>query len=150
GLSGLLSDGTWTAELEAFRAMSSPPAGKYTVLLPGGDGDPTQPGGDGFGTVTITPRGGLTFAGTLGDGTRTSQTTILTTSGQWPFYSALYAGKGSILGWLTFSNQADSDITGPVDWFKLPQPASKFYPAGFTNQTSVAGSAYTFTSGIPV
>src|SRR5262249_33218989 len=46
GLTGQLSNGVWTAELNAFRAMSNPPAGKYTLLLPGGDDDPAQPGGD--------------------------------------------------------------------------------------------------------
>ncbi len=149
GLSGQLSSGTWTAELNAFRAMSSPPAGRYTLVLPGGEGEPTQPGGDGFGTVTVQATGSVSFTGTLGDGTKVTQTTILTPGGQWPFYAALYAGKGSIFGWLKFSDETNSDITGPVSWFKLAQPGL-FYPAGFTNQNNAEGSIYQFTSGVPV
>jgi len=149
GLGGQLSNGTWTAELNAFRAVSNPTAGKYTLRLPGGDGDPTKPGGDGFGTVTVDSLGRVSFAGTLGDGTKLAQKTILTPGGQWPFYVPLYTGKGSILGWLAFSNQADSDITGPVSWFKLPQPG-RFYAAGFTNQMTATGSTFRFTSGVPV
>ena len=99
--------------------------------------------------MTVDSLGRVSFAGTLGDGTKLAQKTILTPGGQWPFYVPLYTGKGSILGWLAFSNQADSDITGPVSWFKLPQPG-KFYAAGFTNQTTAAGSIFRFTSGVPV
>ena len=150
GLTGQLSNGVWTAELNSFRAMSNPPAGKYTLLIPRIDDDPAQPGGDGFGTVTIDAMSRVTFSGTAGDGAQAMQSTILTPGGQWPLYISPYSGKGSMLGWLTVSNQPDSDISGPVDWFRLPQPASKYYPAGFTNQTDVTGSAYTFTNGAAV
>ena len=47
-------------------------------------------------------------------------------------YYLAFPGNGSIFGWLTFSNGADSDITGMVDWFKLPQAGGKFYPGGFS------------------
>jgi hypothetical protein len=150
GLTGQLSNGVWTAELNSFRAMSSPPAGKYTLLLPGSDDDPAQPGGDGFGTVTIDAMSRVTFIGTLGDGAKAMQSTFLTPGGQWPFYVSPYSGKGSVLGWLTVSNQLEGDISGPVDWFKVAQPAAKYYPAGFTNQNDVIGSAYTFTNGTSV
>ena len=149
GLTGQFSNGTWTAELNAFRAMSSPPAGKYTLLLPGGNGDPTQPGGDGIGTVTVDAVGNVSLSGILGDGTKFTQKAILTPGGQWPLYASLYSGKGSILGWLAFGNQPDSDLSGPVSWFKLPQPGN-FYPAGFTNQSTAVGSIFRFTSGVPV
>ena len=42
GLSGQFSSSNWTAQLNSFRAMSTPPAGKYTLLLPGGDDDPVR------------------------------------------------------------------------------------------------------------
>ena len=70
--------------------------------------------------------------------------------GQWPFFVPLYSGKGSILGWLTFSNAPDSDISGLLNWIKPAQPAARLYPAGFTNVTGAIGSAYQFTSGVPV
>ena len=42
----------------------------------------------------------------------------------------LYAGSGSIFGWLTFTN--GGYIVGPVDWFKKAQPgASDVDPSPF-------------------
>jgi hypothetical protein len=154
-LSGQMSDGNWTAELVANRAVYSkanlaPEAGKYTVLIPGSSNASEQPGGDGFGTVTVDHYGNLTFSGTLGDGTSASQTTVLSGQGQWPFYVSLYSGKGSILGWLSFTNQPGSDIGGVATWTKLAQPTAKFYRAGFTNQTEAVGSLFRFTNGVPV
>lgn len=152
GLTGQLSDGTWTAELNAFRAGTnlSGIAGRYTVLLPGSDDAGAAPGGDGFGTVLVTSTGGLTFSGLLGDGSKVAQKVSVNAQGQWPFYAALYSGNGSILGWLTIADEANSDIHGAVSWFKLPQPAAAFYPAGFTHDLQAAGSTYAFTSGFPV
>jgi len=149
GLTGQLSQGAWTAQLNAFRAMPSPPAGKYTVALPGGDGDPAQPGGDGVGALTVDSVGNLNFKGTLGDGTPVAQKTILTPGGQWPFYCAYPGGGGSVLGWLALNSDTNNDISGDFSWIKLPQ-ASNFYPGGFTNQNSAQGSAYQFISGTTV
>ena len=147
GLSGQLSNGTWTSELNAYRSMTNAPTGSYTLALPASQ-DSALPGGDSFGTVTVGALGSVTLAATLGDGTKVTQKTIVTPDGGWPFYASLYSANGSILGWLDFSDPA-SDITGPVSWFKLAQPG-KFYPAGFTNQNNVIGSRYKFTNGVPV
>lgn len=154
-LSGHLGDGTWLAELNADRAMTNAAAeaGHYTVAIPGSGDDSNSaalPGGDSYGTVLVSANGALTFAGALADGTKVSQKALLLANGQWPFYVPLYSGNGSIFGWLTFSNQPGSDITGTVSWFKLAQPAAKFYPAGFTNITAAAGSAYHFSVATPV
>jgi hypothetical protein len=154
-LSGQINDGNWTAELVANRAVYSktnlaPQEGKFTVLFPGSSNATEQPGGDGFGTLTVDHYGNLVFSGTLGDGSSVSQSTVTSGQGQWPFYVSLYSGKGSILGWLTFTNQPDSDIAGAPLWTKLPQPTAKFYPAGFTNQTETVGSSFQFTNGSSV
>ncbi|HEX4265249.1 MAG TPA: Ig-like domain-containing protein [Verrucomicrobiae bacterium] len=153
GISGVLSNGLWTAQLFADRPASSPVAqvGKYTLLIPGADNGVGHPGGDSYGTVTVSTKAGITFAGVLADGTKVSQKANVLANGQWPFYVSLYSGNGSIFGWLTFSNGVSSDITGRVDWFKLSQASAKFYPAGFTNETdNTAGSSYVFTKGTPV
>jgi hypothetical protein len=153
GITGILSNGTWTAELFAGLPAGSPvaQAGRYTLLIPGADDGVAQPGGDSYGTVTVSATGGITFAGVLADGTKVSQKVNLLANGQWPFYIPLYSGNGSIFGWLTFSNAADSDITGPVDWFKLSPTKTKIYHAGFTNLMEAAtGSSYAFTSGAAV
>jgi hypothetical protein len=155
-LNGQISGGDWTAELVANRAVYSktnlaPQMGKYTVLIPGSPDASAQPGGDGFGSVTVDHYGNLSFSGTLGDGTSASQSAVVSGQGQWPLYVSLYSGKGSILGWLTFANEQTNDIEGAPVWIKLPQPTAKVYPAGFTNQIpGLFGSLFQFTNGVPV
>jgi hypothetical protein len=152
GITGVLSDGVFTAELNAGRTTSNAGSvtGKYTLLIPGAADGVGQPGGDSYGTITVSSSGAISFKGVLADGTKVAQKANLLTTGQWPFYVSLYSGNGSILGWLTFNATASNDITGMVDWFKLGQPGGKLYPAGFTNGTEAAGSSYLFTSGVPV
>jgi hypothetical protein len=154
-LSGQISNGVWTAQLLANRAVYSqahhaPQAGKYTLLIPGAEESEEQPGGDGFGTVTVGPAGGITFGASLPDGTKVSQSTFVSAQGQWPLYSPPSSVKGSLFGWLTFTNLATNDIDGLVSWIKLPHSSAKFYPAGFTNQTGVIASKYVFTNKVPV
>jgi hypothetical protein len=152
-LTGAISDGTWTADLVADAAVYSktnpaPQAGKYTLLIPGSENASAQPGGNGFGAVTVSDSGNVTFSGILGDGTPVTSTSIVSSEGQWPFYASLYGGKGSILGWLSFTNSGV--ISGQTGWFKLPQAAAKLYPGGFTNSAGVMGSVYQYTNGFPV
>ena len=152
-LTGTISDGAWTADLVADAAVYSkanpaPQAGKYTLLIPGSENASAQPGGNGFGAVTVSDSGNVTFSGILGDGTPVTSTSIVSSEGQWPFYVSLYGGKGSILGWLSFTN--DGDISGQTGWFKLPQATAKLYPGGFTNSTEAIGSVYHYTNGLPV
>jgi hypothetical protein len=127
----------------------APQAGLYTLVLPGTN-SPSQPGGNGFGTVTVTTSGAVTFSGTLGDGTKVMQSANESEEGQWPLYIPLDSGNGMLLGWLTFTNEADRDIDGMLSWFKPSQPATTLYPAGFTNVVEAAGSAYLDTKGEPV
>jgi hypothetical protein len=148
GITGLFSDGTWTAELIASKTLTSPgaTAGKYTLLIPGSADGAASPGGDGYGTIVVSSTGGIALKGALADGSKVAQKANLLVTGQWPFYAPLYSGGGSIFGWLTFSNGV---IGGTVDWFK--PSGGTLYPAGFvTRDTQVAGSVYQFTSGVPV
>ncbi|MGP8198612.1 MAG: fibronectin type III domain-containing protein [Limisphaerales bacterium] len=152
-LTGTISDGAWTADLVADVAVYSktnpaPQAGKYTLLIPGSENASTQPGGNGFGAVIVSETGNVTFSGTLGDGTPVSSTSIISSEGQWPLYVSLYAGNGSILGWLNFTN--DGAISGQTGWFKLPEASAKLYPGGFTNSSEAMGSVYQYTNGLPL
>ncbi|MGD0812366.1 MAG: LamG-like jellyroll fold domain-containing protein [Verrucomicrobiota bacterium] len=152
-LTGTISDGAWSADLVADAAVYSrknpaPQAGKYTLLIPGSENASTQPGGNGYGAVIVSESGNVTFSGTLGDGTPVSSTSIISSEGQWPLYVSLYGGNGSILGWLTFTN--DGAISGQTGWFKLPEAAAKLYPGGFTNSSDAMGSAYQYTNGLPL
>ncbi|HVM51309.1 MAG TPA: hypothetical protein VMU04_24985, partial [Candidatus Acidoferrum sp.] len=151
-LSGVLSNSAWTAELTADRAVYSktnpaPQSGKYTLVVPGNADAAVAPGGNGFGWVTVDTSGNVTFAGMLGDGTKVSQGSLVSKAGQWPLYIALYAGKGSILGWLAFTNEADRDIDGALTWLQPAAAPASLYAAGFTNQVEALGSAYVFTNG---
>jgi hypothetical protein len=152
-LTGTISDGTWTADLVAdadtySKTNPAPQAGKYTLLIPGSENASTQPGGNGFGALIVSESGAVTFSGILGDGTAVSSTSIVSSEGQWPFYVSLYGGKGSILGWLSFTNEGA--ISGQTGWFKLPQATAKLYPGGFTNSAGVMGSVYQYTNGLPL
>jgi hypothetical protein len=154
-LTGRFGDGEWTAELAAHRAVYSkatpaPQAGKYTLFFPGGDDSEMEPGGDGYGAATVDGSGNVKFSGVLSDGSKVTQTAILSERGAWPFYIPLYSGKGSIWGWLEFTNGTSGDLQGGVTWTKPLQPAAKFYPAGFTNEIEAVGSAYRFTNGVPL
>jgi hypothetical protein len=154
-MTGTISDGTWTADLVADPAIYSrtnpaPQAGKYTLLLPGSTNASGQTGGNGFAAVTVSDLGNVTLNGFLGDGTPITSTSVVSSQGLWPLYISLYGGKGSILGWLSLTNNGTNDISGQAGWFKLPQATAKLYPAGFTNSIEVIGSAYHYTNGTPV
>jgi len=152
-MTGTVNDGTWTADLVAnpanySRTYPAPQAGRYTLLIPGVDGASAQPGGNGFGAVTVNSLGDVSLSGTLGDGTAFTSSSVVASQGQWPFYVSLYGGKGSILGWLSFAT--NGGVNGQIDWFKIPEAMAKFYPGGFTNSTEAIGSAYKYTNGLPV
>jgi hypothetical protein len=159
-ITGTISSDAWTAEMAANRAVfsktSHPLQGskKYTLMVPPGDPDLNQPAGYGAGGLGVDSSGNIGFAGVLGDGTKATQRTFVSKQGQWPFFLSLYANKGFMLGWLTFTNPPDNSPVGPVSWIKLPQSNSKFYRAGFnfdsTNYLAATGSLYTFAKGTPV
>jgi hypothetical protein len=151
-LTGTVSEETpsntvWTANLMADRAvfnaktLQAPQAGKYTLIIPVDTNSAAGPGGDGFGTVIVSTAGAVSFSGTLADGTKITQKTTLSKNGQWPFYAPLYKGKGSLISWVTFTNETDTDFDGLFNWFKQTQTA-KYYPGGFTNEAMIAGSRF--------
>jgi len=150
---GRVTDGVWTSLLSGGRAAyqttgNAPQAGDYTVVFPGQVGDPSQPVGDGYGTLHVGADGLGTLSGTLADGTAFSQTAWLTAEADWPLYVSLYAGKGAVVSWMTFTNQVSSDINGAVVWIKQANPAAAQYPAGFISDTKAVGSLYVVPTGV--
>ncbi len=147
-ISGTLTDGTWVATLAGDRAVFNsrsnlaPYAGAYTLVFPGNDGDPSLPAGDGFGTVRVSTSGVVAFSGTLADGTRVSQSATASKQGFWPLHVPLYSGGGSLISWLAFTNQPDSDINGLLSWIKPAITKAQYYPAGFTDECQALGSLY--------
>jgi len=138
----------WTAALALSRPTftktnPAPNSGRYTLCILPDAGSPASPQGEGWGTLSLSSLGTLTFSGTLADGTKVSQATTLSKSGTWPLYLSLYKGKGSLLCRTILDiNQPESDIAGALHWFKQAQPTAKICPDGFTNFTSVLGSRF--------
>jgi len=153
-MTGQISDGIWTVPLAACRPLFSPAnpapgAGrKYILRIPGSANSLAAPGGDGFATLTYDVSGNLLLTGTLGDGTKVTQTTTIFSSGQWPLYASLYSTRGSILGWLSFAPPGFETLGGQAIWFKQTNPGPKrLYPGGYTFQTETIGAVYAFTNG---
>lgn len=163
-ITGTVSDGsTFTADLVANRTVSASTgaaafAGNYTLIFPGTNNDSQLPGGEGYGTISVSTLGKIKLAATLADGTKLSQSAVASTDGQWPLYAPLYSGQGEILGWLQFTNPPQGGVGGQVDWIKPQIANAKFYPGGFSFETMATGSGYNtaasplidFTSGMLV
>jgi uncharacterized repeat protein (TIGR02543 family) len=153
GLEGNLTNSGWTSEAIASREIYSTShhaleAGLYTLILP--TNSTSVAGGNGFGTVNVNTSGTVTFGGTLGDGTKVTQSAVVSGAGQWPLYISLDSGNGMLLGWLAFTNETGSDISGQLSWFKPAQSGAATYPAGFTNVVQAVGSAYSLPKGARV
>src|SRR5579859_1104401 len=159
-ITGTVSDGTFTSDLTAnlgvFNSKNNPAVpyeGYYTVRLPPNPGDtgPTFPQGDGYGTIKVAATGKIKFSGTLGDGTKISQSAIVSKDGMWPLYIPLYSKQGLLSGWVTFTNIVGvSDLGGTLTWSKPAGARAKLFLNGFTTQTALVGSRYTAPpSGTP-
>jgi hypothetical protein len=147
-ITGSISDGTWTASLASDRAafdgksLVAPQTGRYTVIIPGTNNSPAFPTADGYGTITVSTAGRISLAGTLADGTKITQSTSLSTNGDWPFFVSLYSGQGALAGWVTFSDTVQTALSGNLNWIKPVSSKAKFYAAGFTNRTDILGFVY--------
>ena len=146
-IKGLVGDGFWVAELLGDRAWphqtTCPAHGHYTLTIPGNPESATGPDGDGYAFVTVDVAGNVGCQGKLADGQSINQTAAVSKNGEWPLYIPLYAGKGSILSWITFTNRGADDLNGLLSWIRPTLPGTHDYPAGFTNETLVSGSLYT-------
>ena len=150
-MSGRVTDGSWSSELLADRAVFSTVANpatnfarQYTLLIPGGtNGSAMEPAGNGFASVTIS-RGGLTtIKNTLADGTPAVLAVPVSKGGDVPFYLSLYGGAGSASGWLRVLPSSEIDLNGEVAWFKPARRVPAVYTNGFALGLPVAGSIYT-------
>ncbi|MDB6056745.1 MAG: putative Lysyl endopeptidase, partial [Verrucomicrobiales bacterium] len=120
-------------------AHPTPQAGAYTLSLQG-QNSATAPNGDGFGNVTINPNGKIKFGATLADDSPVTQGAALATSGTWPLYCQLAGGRGSVLGWLSFTNVPGTRCAGDLRWIK--SAGGTTYKKGFAAKLSVVGSAF--------
>jgi len=155
-LSGAISDGTWTAAVAADHAVFNTVdgnakgfVGQYTMAMAGIGDASLSPGGDGYATISVNAVGLINMVGSLADGSAIKQAVTISSDGTWPLYVTL-AGGGSALGWITFSNQPASTLGGVLSWMRPAGPSPIVYTSGFTNLSSVLGSRYHVTTGVPV
>jgi uncharacterized repeat protein (TIGR03803 family) len=110
-LTGEVTDGEFVAQITAYRNVfrSSDPEQKhqrtYSVIIPVMN-DRAARRDAGYGTVSVDASGNVTFAGVLPDGTKVSQTNLISPDGLWPLYRQLDGGNGSFWAWSEFTNQA--------------------------------------------
>jgi hypothetical protein len=153
---GDVSNGDWDATLLGDRQHSTPPTGtvgKFNVALVGSGDGVTNPGGDAVGIVTVTTANRLSFSGTLPDRAVIAQTVAVSKDGLWPLYVPLYSGTGSMIAWLTVTNDTQPLQAQPdsISLIKTNNNRSIYYPAGFTNTFSIESSAQVpFLVGVPV
>jgi len=143
-VTGFVSNAFWTSQLFGYRAVLSATnlLGKYTMLLSGGTDASLSPLGFGALGITVASSGKVTLQGTLGDATVAVQQGALAANGQLPIYLNLYRGKGSLFGWLTFTNTLTNDIPGLLLWTKKDGVPGSIYPGGFTNEVVALSSRY--------
>ena len=126
-----------------------PNAGYYTLALPGSASDPL-PGGDGWGTMTVTPDGKAALVITHGDGFKTTFASVVARRSGLPIlpiYVNLYTTliKGAVCGEATFRDEpgiSDLDATA-LHWWKPANAKDKLYPGGFSGLLTLLGAIYT-------
>ncbi|MEQ1862525.1 MAG: hypothetical protein ABMA13_21610 [Chthoniobacteraceae bacterium] len=139
---------TIVASLSPFDKNANPAlqAGTYNVIIPPDPAQPAlYPAGIGFGRVTVTPAGHVRFIGRTGTGPTFNAAARLSANGEWPFFGALYAKRGSIRGVVAFdlANPAH-DLSGSLAWFRPANvPGIPVHPEGFSGQSTMLGAKHT-------
>jgi hypothetical protein len=154
---GTVGDGSFLASLTGHKEVFSSShtaagyEGRYTLVIPGTNDPAVGPYGSSYGTVTISASGGITFGGSLADGTAVNQTSSVSKDGYWPLYLSLYNGYGSLWGWNYFSNGIIVSLPN-FSWINATNSSkTALYRSGFTNQgVSVNGSLYAASQALPV
>jgi hypothetical protein len=134
----------WSAGLLAdrlvFNKTKNPaPSATYTMVIPPDPASPAGPDGYGSGTVKVDASGRVQWAGTLADGSKVSQGSAISKEGYWPLFNSLYGGRGLLIGWMQFTNQA---VNGTVDWLKPRGTFLKAFSSNFTNTVTATGVIY--------
>jgi glucose/arabinose dehydrogenase len=137
------------------RTAPAPEAGAYTLVMhqPEGSDAAIEPGGDGYGVLTVRPDGGCLGTFNLSDGTPFTLAGAVarryddggTPVAEWSFHRALYGRtpKGCVAGKLTFRAVPSlSDVDGEWRWVKSSGAApAGAYPVIDTSRRLI-GSRY--------
>jgi len=113
--------------------------GKYTVLLqaktPAEQGLDASafPQGNGWAKLTVAKTGIAKAVGKLVDGTPFTCAQPLSPANEWPLYVAIYKGKGSISGVVSFRDVTEQNDADGLDlrWFKPASLTDKTYRDGW-------------------
>ena len=140
-VSGILVDdgGAIVLQLDRIAETGSAQAGLYTLLLmPSVQGGPID--GDGFGELSVSDDGRLSFKGELADGTDVSQTGAFSKDGVWSVY--LPFSDGAVSGWIRSKSADGVDLVGSLTWVseKLPQTNGDDVPGSM--ELSVFGARF--------
>ena len=100
-ITGMVSNGVWTAELLGDLGSTysttnpAPNLGRYTWVIPGEPGSTNEPAGDSTGTAVVDKANVMKFGGTLAEGTKVVQKVAVSRNGHWPLYVSLHSGQGT-------------------------------------------------------
>ncbi|MES2597406.1 MAG: immunoglobulin domain-containing protein [Verrucomicrobiota bacterium] len=162
-LTGALS-GNGNADVRAWR---NPWSGKtlaetatahathpFTAIVRPTGSSSTIPPGQGYGFLTITKTGIVTWKGQLADATTMTCSTTMGPNGEIPLHVMLYTNTGSIQGWTkvtadnaTPANNLLDNLAGQnLSWFKTAQPTkstTRSYKTGISQHNLIIeGSAW--------
>jgi hypothetical protein len=117
---GAVSDGAWTSEIISDRNIynsqshPAPQAGVRIFTLQGANGEIAAASVTG----KISPSGITSVRGRLSDGRPFVSSSHVGPAGQFPFHSALEAGREVVLGWLDFPAGSPGETGGSVVWVR--------------------------------
>lgn len=165
-MAGTLADGEGEISVRLNKAAFGPTApatnyvGSYTMLVQPAEGESIEIG-DGYGLLKVDVAGTASLTGVLADGNPAVVKAGLSAEGAWPFYLPLYAGQGSLFGWLSVDRRAGNAViaTNGLLWTH-PAQVKQPYAGGFTNRFVPLASRYvppvgtnaalTFSSGVVI
>lgn len=142
---------SWNGSVRAVRAAfgralpATNYAGNYSLAITGPDSANSPPGSS-YAMITVGSDGSVVLNGRLADGTPlTSDGAAISQAGEWPLYSSLFAGKGSVLSWINFpAHTAPGATASAAMWFETAA-SGPYYTNGFnllTNQLAVQLDCY--------
>jgi len=120
-------------------------AGAYTVVLPAPPGgNASLPGGNGYGTLTVSKTGAVNFAGKIGDGIPVTLAGSLDGNRIWHFLYVKPASRITygelLLGSVAFPPAA-SGTAGVLNWYRTAS-VNNPYPAGFATSVPFVTGTY--------
>ena len=143
-ISGTITNGStvepFTAPRDNYGAAGnpSPEMAAYTMTLTSTGA--SMPQGIGYAAVTVSKAGALQASGRLGDYTAFTASSVLSSSGSFPFYEPLYGSMGYIGGVLSFNGT--TSISGTLYWTRPAGIGTGAYASGFSGNVSVVGYGY--------